>query len=61
MIRAERITFALMTMKRNEEILYPESDPKMFEDRFVRCRRLLDFLAARILGSQDEAGDAVRN
>jgi DNA-directed RNA polymerase specialized sigma24 family protein len=48
-------------MKRNEEILYLESDPKIFEDRFARCRRLLHFLAARILGSQDEAGDAVRN
>ena len=42
-------------MKRNEEILYLESDPKIFEDRFARCRRLLDFLAARILGSQEEA------
>ena len=48
-------------MKRNEEILYLESDPKMFEDRFARCRRLLHFLAARILGSEDEAEDAVRN
>src|SRR5258708_37177228 len=38
-----------------------ESDPKIFEDRFARCRRLLHFLATRILGSQDEAGDAVRN
>jgi hypothetical protein len=33
-------------MKRNEEILYLESDPKIFEDRFARCRRLLHFLAA---------------
>jgi DNA-directed RNA polymerase specialized sigma24 family protein len=48
-------------MKRKEEILYLESDPKIFEDRFVRCRRLLHFLAARILDSQDEAEDAVRN
>ena len=48
-------------MKRNEEMLYLESDPKMFDDRFARCRRLLHFLAARILGSEDEAGDAVRN
>ena len=61
MKKAERITYALMTMKRNEEMLYLESDPKIFEDRFARCRRLLHFLAARILGSQDEAGDAVRN
>jgi DNA-directed RNA polymerase specialized sigma24 family protein len=38
-----------------------ESDPKIFEDRFARCRRLLHFLAARILGIQDEAQDAVRN
>ena len=50
-----------MSMKRNAEILYVESDPKIFEDRFARCRRLLQFLAARILGSQDEAEDAVRN
>src|SRR5260221_385663 len=49
------------SMKRNEEILYLESDPKIFEDRFARCRRLLHFLAAHILGSQDEAEDAVRN
>ena len=48
-------------MKRNEEMLYLESDPKMFDDRFARCRRLLNFLAARILGSQDEAEDAIRN
>ena len=48
-------------MKRNEEILYLESDSKMFEDRFARCRRLLHFLAARVLGSEDEAEDAVRN
>jgi DNA-directed RNA polymerase specialized sigma24 family protein len=40
---------------------YVESDPEIFEDRFARCRRLLHFLAARILGSQDEAEDAVRN
>jgi DNA-directed RNA polymerase specialized sigma24 family protein len=40
---------------------YVESDPKIFEDRFARCRRLLHFLAARILGSEDEAEDAVRN
>jgi len=38
-----------------------ESDPKIFENRFARCRRLLHFLAARILGSQDEAEYAVRN
>jgi DNA-directed RNA polymerase specialized sigma24 family protein len=48
-------------MKRNAEILYVESDAKIFEDRFARCRRLLHFLAARILGSEYEAGDAVRN
>jgi DNA-directed RNA polymerase specialized sigma24 family protein len=48
-------------MKRNEGIPYLESDPKIFEDRFARCRRLLHFLATRILGSEDEAGDAVRN
>ena len=61
MKKAERMTYALMTMKRNEEMLYLESDPKMFEDRFARCRRLLHFLAARVLGSEDEAEDAVRN
>jgi DNA-directed RNA polymerase specialized sigma24 family protein len=48
-------------MKRNAEMLYLESDPKIFEDRFARCRRLLHFLAVRILGSEHEAGDAVRN
>lgn len=48
-------------MKRNEEILYLESDPKIVEDRFARCRNLLHFVAVRILGSQDEAEDAVRN
>jgi DNA-directed RNA polymerase specialized sigma24 family protein len=48
-------------MKRNAEMLYVESDPKIFEDRFARCRRLLHFLAVRILGSEQEAGDAVRN
>ena len=61
MKKAEPITYALMTMKRNEEMLYLESDPKMFEDRFARCRRLLHFLAVRILGGEDEAEDAVRN
>ena len=45
----------------NVSDLNVESDPKSFEDRFARCRRLLQFLAARILGSQDEAEDAVRN
>ena len=55
MKRAERVTYALMTMKRSEEILSLESDPKMFDDRFARCRRLLHFLAARILGGPDEA------
>jgi DNA-directed RNA polymerase specialized sigma24 family protein len=48
-------------MNRNEEILCLEPDPKIIEDRFARCRRLLHFFAARILGSQDEAEDAVRN
>ena len=61
MKRAEQIASVLMTMKRDEEILYLESDPRMFEDRFAQCRQLLHFLAARILGSQDEAEDAVRN
>jgi hypothetical protein len=36
-------------MKRNAEILYIESDPKIFEDRFARCRRLLHFLAPAFL------------
>jgi DNA-directed RNA polymerase specialized sigma24 family protein len=45
----------------NVSDLNVESDLKIFEDRFARCSRLLHFLAARILGSQDEAGDAVRN
>ena len=48
-------------MKFNAEILYVESDPKIFEDRHARCRHLLHFLAVRILGSEDEAEDAVRN
>ena len=48
-------------MKLNSEILYVESDPKIFEDRFARFRHLLHFLAVRILGSEDEAEDAVRN
>jgi uncharacterized protein (DUF2236 family) len=39
----------------NVSDLNVESDPKIFENRFARCRRLLHFLAARILGSQDEA------
>ena len=50
-----------MRMKRNAEILYVESDPKIFEDRFARCRPLLHFLAVGILGSEDEAGRAVRS
>ena len=33
----------------------------IFEDRFARCRRLLCFVAVRILGSQDEAENAVRS
>ena len=45
----------------NVSDLNVESDLKIFEDRFARCRRLLHFLAARILGSQDEAEYAVRN
>ena len=61
MKRAERITYAPMTMKRNAEIPYVESDPEIFEYRFARCRSLLQFLAVRILGSEDEAGDAVQN
>ena len=48
-------------MKRNAEILYVEYDPKIFEERLARCRYLLHFLAVRILGSEDEAEDAVRN
>ena len=59
MKKAERITYALM--KRNEEMLNLESDPEIFEDRFARCRRLLHFVAVRILGSEDEAEHAVRN
>ena len=50
-----------MCMKRYAEILNLESDPRIFEDLFARYHRLLHFLAARILGSQDEAEDAVRN
>jgi DNA-directed RNA polymerase specialized sigma24 family protein len=48
-------------MKRNAEIQYVESDPKIIEDRFARCRHLLHFLAVRILGSEDEAEQAVQN
>ena len=48
-------------MKRNEEILYLESDPKIVEDRFARYRNLLHFVGVRILGSEDEAEEAVRN
>jgi DNA-directed RNA polymerase specialized sigma24 family protein len=33
----------------------------VFEARFSRCRRLLYFLACRVLGSHEFAGDAVQN
>jgi hypothetical protein len=45
-----------MRMKCNAEILYVESDPKIFEERFARCRHLLYFLAVRILGSEGSSG-----
>jgi hypothetical protein len=35
---------------------YVESDPKIFEERFARCRHLLYFLAVRILGSEGSSG-----
>ena len=49
-------------MNRNGEgTLCVEPDRAIFEDRFARCHRLLCFVAVRILGSQDEGEDAVRN
>jgi DNA-directed RNA polymerase specialized sigma24 family protein len=48
-------------MKRYEQTLYVEDDLSTFEDRFARCRDMLHYVAVRILGSQDEAEDAVRS
>ena len=45
----------------NVSDLNVESDPKIFKNRFARCRHLLHFLAVRILGSEDEAEHAVRS
>ena len=36
-------------------------NPAVFDARFSRCYRLLYFLARRILGSPERAGDAVEN
>jgi DNA-directed RNA polymerase specialized sigma24 family protein len=36
-------------------------DPKTLEDRLARCRHMLHFLAVRILSSEGEAEQAVRN
>src|SRR5260370_13353738 len=36
-------------------------DFAVFEDRFLRCRSLLRFLACRVLGTDEGAKDAVEN
>ena len=38
-----------------------EEDPAVFATRFRRCRRLLYFIASRVLGADERAGDAVEN
>ena len=39
----------------------PQEHPVVFEDRFSRCRPLLQFLAWRILASDEEVEEAVQN
>jgi len=38
-----------------------KEDAAEFQLRFFRCRRLLHFIATRILGDSDRAGYAIRN
>jgi hypothetical protein len=48
----------------NENILGPNNQqehPVVFEERFLRCRPLLQFLACRILASHEEVEKAVQN
>ena len=39
----------------------PADDSAVFEARFSRYRRLLHFIATRVLGSPERAGEAVEN
>jgi DNA-directed RNA polymerase specialized sigma24 family protein len=39
----------------------PEKDLAVFEVRFLRCRRLLHFIASRVLGGSERADVAVEN
>jgi DNA-directed RNA polymerase specialized sigma24 family protein len=38
-----------------------EEDPAVFQLRFFRCRRLLHFVATRVLGDSDWADHAIEN
>jgi DNA-directed RNA polymerase specialized sigma24 family protein len=39
----------------------PEEHPGVFQARFSRCCRLLHFIACRVLGGPERAGEAVEN
>jgi DNA-directed RNA polymerase specialized sigma24 family protein len=53
-------TNEILAEKKSEEKKV-EEDPAVFQIRFSRCRRLLHFIAARILGGSELAEDAVEN
>jgi DNA-directed RNA polymerase specialized sigma24 family protein len=38
-----------------------DEDPAVFQTRFWRCHRLLDFIACRVLGSSERADGAIEN
>lgn len=38
-----------------------EEDAAVFQVRFFRCRRLLHFIATRVLGDSDREDDAIEN
>ena len=38
----------------------PKEDPAVFRARFRRCHRLLHFIASRVLGSAEQADEAIQ-
>jgi RNA polymerase sigma-70 factor (ECF subfamily) len=53
--------FLISTMDEDTCASNYRGDSPVFEDRFLRCRPLLRFLAGRVLGTDEGAEDAVEN
>ena len=58
---SKRLALCQMQRRKNVILKNKPEHPVVFAARFERSRRLLHLIACRVLGSPEEAGDAIEN